>query len=361
MIADHALQDIRALVEQIEAELGPDADPRDVEAIAAQVMARPVEPVLQGTLLISLADCSSRLLSTVRAHAYDKIRRVASHVLPLLEHAASETGLTAGGFDIHTSPVALAAAAAGPSDFIALAADLETAAEQCGADAIHGFAAVAERHVSRSTRAFVESLPVALRSTRRLCASLHCGSIRHGLNVEAVTAASHLFAADIPFARLSLACNAADVVPVGPDAAFSLRLNLVPMISGHPPDLPSDHVATIVEAVANAGRRGAETLHQRSGLDVVFDGIELSGMTQAIVARERATGGIRQAFLRRAVALPTGTSEAALMISAVEELQNEVSTFRPFMVHIFVGGHEGDVIDLGRPFGKQIVRRAEAS
>jgi len=358
MTADHVVQDIRELVERIEAELGPDADPRDIEAMAAQMMASSVEPVLQGTLFVSLADCSSRLLSTVRSHAYDKIRRIASHVQPLLESAASEVGLTAGGFDIHTSPVALAAPAANASDFLALAADLETAAEQCGARAIHGFSAVAERHVSRSTHGFVDSIAGALRSTRLVHASLLCGSARHGLNPEAVAAASHLFSPEFPSGRMSLGFNAADVVPGGPDAAFSLHLNLVPLLSGGLSDVLSGPSATLLGDIADAGRRTAEILQQRSGLEVVFDGIESNGITQAIMERGSPTSRVRPAFRRRALALPAGSSDRVVMLAAVEELQNAAGSLQPFFLHVFVGGHAGDVVDLGRPFGEQIVRQA---
>ncbi|MEX0747570.1 MAG: hypothetical protein WD275_06165, partial [Rhodothermales bacterium] len=86
--------------------------------------------------------------------------------------------------------------------------------------------------------------------------------------------------------------------------------------------------------------------------------VESDGMTRSLVEGGNPTMRIRPPARRLALALPDGTSESALVPAAAEAMQNEAFTLRPFFLHLFVGGHAGDVVDLGPPFGEQAVRRA---
>jgi hypothetical protein len=384
------MNDVRALVDRISAQLGPDADPRRVEAAAAEILAGSISadaaegqrPMLEVRLAVSLLDATSRLFSTVRTHVYDKIRRIGSHLRPVVDRLALDHDLPTGGLEIMTTPITRAAPAASSSEFVALAEVLERAAEQCGADRISGFSADLERHLSRVGRRLIESLPDALQTGPRLLASLHCGSAFHGLNVDAIAAAAGLFPSDRDATalarRFTLACNASGRVPAGPDAAVTIRLHIESLLNAV---TKSAETATAEELVEISGRAAAAwaqtatamgkacagTLCDRSGLDVVFDGLEIAGggtvrhapALRGILHRAAASSIQARADEEHIVlAFPRTATKPELVGGALGAMLPALGSLRPRFLHLYVGATAGETVDLGELLGRVTCRDA---
>ena len=382
------MPDIRDVVDQLVARMGPGASPEEVEAAAARILSSSAGESnavrVDAVLGISLMDCSSRLFSTVRTHVYDKIRRIGSHLDASFRNLAVESGLDPGEAMLATTPLAYAAPVASVSDFLALADDLEEAAIQCGCARIDGFSADAERHLTSAARRVLGALPDVLKSTRRVSAVLHCGSALSGLNLDAVRAASELWSSGVDTEaaarRFSLACNASHDIPASPDAALRMLVTVSPLLhsvaaaaDGATADEMFEIAArTFMPLSASAGAVGkqcAEALSRRSGLEVVFDGIELAADTDPSWHRAAlpsllhvsSSARARPAGKHSLVGLPEGTSTEPITGAAANALLPALQSTHPAYLHLFIGRNIGGLIDLGPTIGRAAVSGAPSS
>ena len=106
------------------------------------------------TLGVSLRDCSSSLPQTVRARAYDKIRRVASHHVTVAEAIEALYGVQIANKRVSVTPITLVADGLSAADFVALARTLDTAATDIGIDYLAVFGAGSTGHDTRRCRVF---------------------------------------------------------------------------------------------------------------------------------------------------------------------------------------------------------------
>jgi uncharacterized protein len=138
------------------------------------------------TLGLDLQDCSSPVLG----HLVDKIHaKIVGHAGGLVR-ATSEIerrfGIPVVNRRIAVSPIASVAAGHGRDAMVRIAATLDAAAAEVGVDLLGGFSALVHKGSTPTARALVDSLPEALGSTRRVCASLNVATTRAGINMDAV-------------------------------------------------------------------------------------------------------------------------------------------------------------------------------
>ena len=334
--------DLHRLVRLLTEALGPAATPERVERLAVDLLdgALADSPRLTGaeplavravTLGVSLRDCASRLPATVRARAYDKVRKVAGHHVRTVGEEAARYGVCVGEVGLAVTPVALVADGGAARDYVLLARVLDAAAEHVGAHAVGGFAALVESGMTPGDRAFLDALPDALATAPRVRAAVVCGSTAAGVHAAAAERVAHAafvlaHRADggpSACARLTARCNATRAAdgpggfhgPGEGDAAVTVALAGADVLArarlDAGPDAPFDAVlAALPGAAADAahaatafGRACADRLAERSGFAVRFGGVALSLPDAGDLAPGAAARALLGAALRRGAAL----------------------------------------------------------
>lgn len=136
------------------------------------------------TLGLSLRDCASESNEATAQRIGDKIRRVAERLVSTVDEIGDEFGIRIANKRIAVSPVSMIAESAG--DPVRLARAIDEAGGDVGVDFIGGYSALVHKGASRSEHAFIESIPEALATTKRLCSSVNVATTRAGINMDAV-------------------------------------------------------------------------------------------------------------------------------------------------------------------------------
>ena len=299
------------------------------------------------TLGISLRDCASRLPATVRARAYDKIRRTAAHHVHVAEEVEATYGVRIANKRVSITPVSLIMDGARPADFVEMAKVLDTAAEHVDVDFLAGFSALVEKGSTPGDLALMDALPEALARTSRLCGSVNCGSTGTGINGDAVRRmagvikeAARLTADEdsAGCARLVTFCNA---VPDNPFVAGAFHgpgeADVVINIGISGPGVvlraireagPGADFGELSETIKRTsfkitragellGRRCAERLSQVSGFPVRFGIVDLS--LAPTPAEGDSIGDILVAMGFEDVGAPGTTAALALLNESVKK------------------------------------------
>ena len=371
---------VKEIVERVADAMGASADPAQVEAVVSSVLETASSaPALSGACLhISLADCSSLLTATVRARAYDKIRRIASH-FPLALDNASLGGMR----KIATSPAVtdLAGKATGP-DLVVLAGAFDDAARDCSAAEIHGITARADTRLGGVSAALTDVIQEILQTTTRVVVDVRAASRNSGVNVDAVQAA-------VAAARryggpredlLRLRVSGGPQAPAAAaDAAVFLTADAGRMVEAafrSAPDAPIHDVAAVLSAAAfGLGRslaqragRAAQVIADRSGFGVHFGGVDVDpgtgihsdaafsdALAAAIAGGFRAAVGASEILPRRTImAFTMSTDPEAAAGWAARELARSPS--RAAAVHpVFADGRTGDLLSMSTGRAVRIV------
>ncbi len=138
------------------------------------------------TLGISLRDCAHPDANTAAAKVYDKICRKAARLVRAGEEIEHEYGVPIINKRISVTPIALIAEAAESKDYLVFAEALDRAAKEVGVNFLGGYSALVHKGMTEGDRALLASLPQALSSTERVCASVNVGTTRAGINMDAV-------------------------------------------------------------------------------------------------------------------------------------------------------------------------------
>lgn len=225
------------------------------------------------TLGLDLHDCSSPVL----AHLCDKVHaKIVGHAGGLVR-AASEVerrfGIPVVNKRIAVSPIADVAAGHGVAGLVRVAETLDRAAAEVGVDLLGGFSALVHKGSSPTARALIDSLPEALSTTERVCASVNVASTRAGINMDAVRQAGHTIRAmaDADADHHGFACAKLVVFANMPDDN--------PFMAG------AVHGAGEADAVINIGVSGPGVVKramQRLITDAESDGLTLSDVAEEI-------------------------------------------------------------------------------
>lgn len=174
------------------------------------------------TLGISLRDCAHPDADTLGRRAYDKICRVAGQLVPVAQAIEQEYGIPIVHKRVAVTPVALVAEASGTRDYPRIASYLDRAAAEVGVNFLGGYSALVQKGATPGDTALIRSIPEALATTERVCASVNVASTRAGINMDAVAVMGEVIVetawatrdrGGIGCAKLVTFCNAVDDNP----------------------------------------------------------------------------------------------------------------------------------------------------
>jgi hypothetical protein len=137
------------------------------------------------TLGLSLRDCASDSIARVSERVVEKIHRFADRLVATADEIGNEFGIRIANKRIAITPVSMITEGAS-GDPVALARAIDEAAGAVGVDFIGGYSALVHKGATDSEREFLNSIPEALSTTKRLCSSVNVATTRAGINMDAV-------------------------------------------------------------------------------------------------------------------------------------------------------------------------------
>ncbi|MDD6199672.1 MAG: PFL family protein [Firmicutes bacterium] len=138
------------------------------------------------TMGISLLDCADEDIQKCCEKIYRKITGRAKDLVRVGEEIEREFGIPIVNKRISVTPIALVAASCRTESYVEIAKTLDAAAKTCGVNFIGGFSALVQKGCTDSDWKLIRSIPEAMASTERVCASVNVGSTRAGINMDAV-------------------------------------------------------------------------------------------------------------------------------------------------------------------------------
>ena len=138
------------------------------------------------TMGISLLDCADRDLDVCCRKIYEKITRCAKDLVQVGCEIEREFGIPIVNKRISVTPISLVAAACEADFYAPIARTLDEAAKTCGVNFIGGFSALVQKGCTDSDWKLIRSIPEAMATTERVCASVNVGSTKAGINMDAV-------------------------------------------------------------------------------------------------------------------------------------------------------------------------------
>jgi len=138
------------------------------------------------TMGISLYDCASDDVNVVCDRIYDKITKTAERLVPVGCDIEKELGIPIINKRVSVTPISLVGGRYSPEDYIKIAKTLDRAANSLGINFIGGYGALVQKGFTNNARNLIESIPVALAETERVCSSVNVASTKAGINMDAV-------------------------------------------------------------------------------------------------------------------------------------------------------------------------------
>jgi uncharacterized protein (UPF0210 family) len=161
------------------------------------------------TLGLSLRDCATDSIERTAERVRAKIERTGERLVATVDEIAAELGLRVANKRISITPASLIAGATrSASECVLLARAIDEAAGRVGVDFIGGYSALVHKGWTDAESLFLDSIPEALATTKRLCSSVNVATTRAGINMDAVRRVGELIkeAAERTRAQGGLAC-----------------------------------------------------------------------------------------------------------------------------------------------------------
>lgn len=136
------------------------------------------------TMAISLLDCISDQPETVCRKVYDKIMGCAKNLVRVGNDIATEFGVPIVNKRISVTPIGIIGASSGA--YVQLCRTLDKVAAETGVDFIGGYSALVHKAATKAETAFIETIPEAISTTKKICCSVNVASTRAGMNMDAV-------------------------------------------------------------------------------------------------------------------------------------------------------------------------------
>lgn len=294
------------------------------------------------TLGLSLRDCTGASLEQTAERVRAKIERTATPLVQTVDEISDEIGITVANKRIAVTPVSqIAGGAHSRSEFVQLAGAIDEAARTVNVDYIGGYSALVHKGTTEAESEFLDSIPEALATTKRLCASVNAATTRAGINMDAVGRIGRLIkeAAEMTRNQGGIACakfvcfaNAVEDNPfmagafhgVGePEAVINVGVS-GPGVIGHavrhaPPGLPLDGLADLVKKLSFKLARAGELVGREAArrLNLPFGIIDLSLAPTPLSGDSVAE--IIEAFGFERAGAPGTTAALALLTDAVKK------------------------------------------
>ncbi|MBX2976680.1 MAG: PFL family protein [Ignavibacteriaceae bacterium] len=208
------------------------------------------------TMGISLRDCADRNISVTTQKIYEKIMRLGSNHVNYAKEVERQYGISIANKRISVTPIAIVGDAFGPDEFVKIAEVLDKAATEVGIDYIAGYSALVQKGMTNGDLNLINSIPVALSTTKKVCSSINIGSTKAGINMDAVNMMSEVIKHTAFLTRENDSVGCAKLV------VFCNAVEDNPFVAG------AFHGVTEPEVVLNVGI---------SGPGVVLDAIKHAG------------------------------------------------------------------------------------
>lgn len=140
------------------------------------------------TLGLSIRSCACDDIAGLAQRVYDRVATASARLVPVADAIAREYGIPIVNKRIAVSPVAEVAASCGARDLSPVAEALDRAAHEVGVDFVGGFSALVHKGIGEADRRLIDSIPSALATTDRVCASVNVATTRAGTNWDAIVA-----------------------------------------------------------------------------------------------------------------------------------------------------------------------------
>ncbi|MEL0948550.1 PFL family protein [Clostridioides difficile] len=251
------------------------------------------------TMGISLLDCIDPDGDKAREKIYNKIMSSAKDLVKVGKDIEREFGIPIVNKRVSVTPISIIAGATDENDYVKFAQTLDKAEEDLGIDFIGGFSALVQKGYTKGDKILIKSIPKALASTNKVCASVNVGSTRCGINMDAVKEMGEIIketaeltkdAKGFGCAKLVVFCNAVEdnpfmagafhgvgeadrIINVGVSGPGVVKRALE-KVKGEPFDVVSETVKKTAFKITRVGQLVAKEASSR--LDVPFGIIDLS-------------------------------------------------------------------------------------
>ena len=176
------------------------------------------------TMGISLLDCAEKSVAATCDNVYRKLTTKAKDLVKTGDAIGREFGVPIVNKRVSITPAAIVGASCcrTAKDFVRIAKTLDKAAKKLGINFIGGFSAIVSKGMTPADELLIRSLPEAMASTERVCASVNVGSTKTGIDMDAVrlmgtiikqTAEKTKDRDSLGCAKLVVLCNAPDDNP----------------------------------------------------------------------------------------------------------------------------------------------------
>lgn len=253
------------------------------------------------TLGLSLRDCASESVERTAERVRAKIERTAERLVETVNRIGDELGIRVANKRVSITPVSLVAGAAhSAGDCVKLARAIDEAAARVGVDFLGGYSALVQKGWTDVEKIFLDSIPEALASTKRLCSSVNVATTRAGINMDAVRRTGELIKemaertsdeGGVACAKFVCFANAVDDNPFmagafhgtgEPEAVLNVGVS-GPGVVNHavrqaPRDLPLDELAELIKKLSFKLARSGELIGREVArrLGIRFGIIDLS-------------------------------------------------------------------------------------
>ena len=138
------------------------------------------------TLTLSLRDCISENVNTVCDNIRKKLYKYGKNLVKYADDIENDYSIPIVNKRIAVTPISIIGESCSHKDYVKIAKTLDDSARELGIDFIGGFSALVEKGCTQGDLGLIESIPEALASTERLCASVNVASSKAGINMDAV-------------------------------------------------------------------------------------------------------------------------------------------------------------------------------
>ena len=137
------------------------------------------------TMGISLIDCMDSDIDKSCEKVYKKIFDKAQNLVKVGKMLEKTYGIPIVNKRVSVTPISLLVGASG-GDPVKYAKVLDKVANDIGIDFIGGYSAMVQKGFSAGDKELINSIPLALSQTNKLCSSINVGSTKTGINMDAV-------------------------------------------------------------------------------------------------------------------------------------------------------------------------------
>ncbi len=136
------------------------------------------------TMGVSLWECAGK--GNLGDNIGNKIRSRAAGLVAACERLEQKYGIPIVNKRIAVSPIALIAADQDMEQLLNIATVLDSVCEEIGIDLIGGYSALVHKGIKPGDQKLLDSIPVVLSQTERVCSSINVASTKAGINMEAI-------------------------------------------------------------------------------------------------------------------------------------------------------------------------------